>query len=150
MMESYWTFFHKNFFGSSLQMFLTSDEVGSIYVDFSSYNYETQMMMISKLFTIEKMKIWKIMLNFSKNFKIKSKNPKNIKNQKISKPKTVKIFKHIFQIFTVLLFWIFWIFAFFFEFFIFILEFFEKFNMIFQIFIFSIVNNFEIIIICVS
>ena len=32
-------------------MFLTSDEVGSIYVDFSSYNYETQMMMISKLFT---------------------------------------------------------------------------------------------------
>ena len=53
MMESYWTFFHKNFFGSSLQVFLTSDEVGSIYVDFSSYNYETQMMMISKLFTFK-------------------------------------------------------------------------------------------------
>ena len=66
-------------------MFLTSDEVGSIYVDFSSYNYETQMMMILKLFTIEKMKIWKIMLNFSKNFKIKSKNPKKYQKSKIFK-----------------------------------------------------------------
>ena len=51
MMVSYWTFFHENLYGSSLQVFLTSDEVGSIYVDFSSYNYETHMWMILKLFT---------------------------------------------------------------------------------------------------
>ena len=34
-------------------MFLTSDEVGSIYVDFSSYNYETHMSMILKLLPLD-------------------------------------------------------------------------------------------------
>ena len=53
----YWTFFQENLSGFTSGVFLATVKVGSIYVDFSSYNYETQMMMISKLFTIEKMKI---------------------------------------------------------------------------------------------
>ena len=56
-MVSYWTFFHENLSEFTSGVFLATVKVGSIYVDFSSYNYETQMMMISKLFTIEKMKI---------------------------------------------------------------------------------------------
>ena len=65
-MVSYWTFFHENLSEFTSGVFLATVKVGSIYVDFSSYNYETQMMMISKLFTIGRMKMWKIMLNFSK------------------------------------------------------------------------------------
>ena len=56
-MVSYWTLFHENLSEFTSGVFLATVKVGSIYVDFSSYNYETQMMMILKLFTIEKMKI---------------------------------------------------------------------------------------------
>ena len=121
-MVSYWTFFHENLSEFTSGVFLATVKVGSIYVDFSSYNYDTQMMMISKLFTIEKMKIWKIMLNFSKNSKIKiKKSKKTQKIKKIQNNKTVKIWKICLKIFTVLgfeNFWFlifFWIFGFYFE-----------------------------------
>ena len=52
-MVSYWTFFHENLSEFTSGVFLATVKVGSIYVDFSSYNYETQMMMISKLFTFK-------------------------------------------------------------------------------------------------
>ena len=52
-MVSYWTFFHENLYGSSLQVFLTTDEVGRIYVDFSSYNSETHISMILKFLHID-------------------------------------------------------------------------------------------------
>ena len=52
-MVSYWTFFHENLSEFTSGVFLATVNVGSIYVDFSSYNYETQMMMISKLLTFK-------------------------------------------------------------------------------------------------
>ena len=52
-MVGYWTFFHENLSGFTSGVFLATVKVGSMYVDFSSYNYETQMMMISKLFTFK-------------------------------------------------------------------------------------------------
>ena len=52
-MVSYWTFFHENLSGFTSGVFLATVNVGSIYVDFSSYNYETQMMMISKFLPID-------------------------------------------------------------------------------------------------
>ena len=52
-MVSYWTFFHENLSEFTSGVFLATVKVGSIYVDFSSYNYDTQMMMISKLFTFK-------------------------------------------------------------------------------------------------
>ena len=112
-MVSYWTFFHENLSEFTSGVFLATVKVGSIYVDFSSYNYETQMMMISKLFTIEKMKIWKIMLNFSKNSKIKINKFK--KNQKIKNFQNLKqwTFSNIFSKFSPFYcfdFFVFWVF----------------------------------------
>ena len=52
-MMSYWTFFHENLSEFTSGVFLATVKVGSIYVDFSSYNYETQMMMISKFLHID-------------------------------------------------------------------------------------------------
>ena len=82
-MVSYWTFFHENLSEFTSGVFLATVKVGSIYVDFSSYNYETQMMMISKLFTIEKNENLKNHVEFFKKFQNKNKTiQKNSKNQK--------------------------------------------------------------------